>query len=561
MMAKVMPSLQRSISPLSAKGPRANNVAGRALARAGAQLAATVNEIGRRKQQEHDSSTAEDSFNAFRDTARDSLYDHFGRKGAQAHGVKDSYQAWYEKESTSYYDKLENEQQRYIFKTLSNRRLGADLDSLSRHEAKEHFERLKSSTRATRVGIIKDAIVDPWNEEAISGMLEEGKVSINRSNPGKNNTDDIAQMQMETRAAVAKEMIAKDPVRARDTLKASEKWKDDLGTAYTDIYEKANLEATYIEATGKEGISDQVEFVKNSSLTDKSRRTVINRLRADKNIVDAREKERVKQTENDWFDLYNKGELTAEMIENDAYDYMSTSRRTAWQSKVNQQSKDLKTEADQEGAEKNRETHADWLERVDLNPHDYEPKDIYDAVDPNRGGLTGPQAANLVTRLEGNKSVKEDKSDEKAAKESIRSIKATIKAMHDRGDFGDLASKKTKAGAKAEKANHIIALEEWIASHPGEDPSDWYESYVDRRAAERAASGLNTFWNAIVPGEQKNERLQRIASGDMDESLARRMLTEKGYDVSKVSDEQIEQVLKTTDFNEYKTRLLTSEEE
>jgi len=226
--------------------------------------------------------------------------------------------------------------------------------------------------------------------------------------------------------------------------------------------------------------------------------------------------------------------------------------------------------ARQEDADQNRVTHAEWLEKIDLSPHEVTNADIYDAVDPNKGGLTGPQAANLVTRRAQNIALKaspEEKAAQKTVKESISSIKRQVKAMYDRGDFGEIHAGKDSAKknlpAKVERANAILALEEWVQDNPDKDPTDWFESYLDRQAAERSAKALNDTW-AFLPWNtdaDKNARLKKIASGEMDESIARRLLVERKVALGSMSEEDsstlIEKTMQTAAFNEYKTRMLT----
>ncbi len=564
-MEQVMPSSKRQISPAMAKGPRASGEmssmirkTGEEITKTGLQIGAVLGEIGQRRKNEHDTATAQDAFDAFRNTTRSSVYDYLGKKGADAAGSKDGYQSWYEKEAGTAYNKLQNKQQQLMFETLARRRLNSDLETLSRHEAAEHFAHLKNATTATRVRIVKDVMVDPFNDTATDELIEEGAASISLSNPGKNNSADIAQMEMDTRKAAFNEMIRIDPVRARDTINTSEdKWKDGLGTAYTSLKETAELEATYVEAKDKEDLKGQIKFVEgNSGLSDKSKRTVVKRLKEDQTIEKAQQQELIKETENQWFDDYNDNKLSAEEIQSDKFDYMPVGARNSWISKVDQQTKDLKTTKTTTDAENTKDTFAVWAERVDLETHDWNESDIYADVDPNNGGLTGNQATYLRDRLAKNKVDKGLKVEEKAVKAAVKSAKTKIKAMYDRGDFGSLSSKKGKARAKTEKADAMIALEDWMQAHPTEDPTEWFDSYMDLQAAEKSVNELSTWWEDIVPGTQKDQRLKNLASGDMDNSIARRMLTEKGYDVTKVSDEQMEQVILTKDFNVYKTRML-----
>ncbi len=550
-----MPTVKRQFGVPQSQGPRNLDTGADRIAQAGNQLGSVIGKIATQRQLEHDTATAEDAFNVFRDTARENYYEHIERKGAQAEGVAGSYNEWYRKEGGKVFSKLENETQKDVFEELSRRRLNSDMETLYKHEGTERRVRLKASTAATKVRVVQDAIASPHGD--IEGLIEEGAASINRSNEGINNSEEIKELEIDIRTAAIKEMIRTDPHSAKETLGLAE-WKDGLGPDYTVLVEKAAVEAAYVEAALEDDLEDQMKVVdRQTGISEEGKRKVKKRLKEDKTIETAVKKEKIEETENEWFDLYKTGKLTRSMVEDSI---LPPAKKKSWIGNIESQIAGLKAEKTQAEAQAARMHLAEWYAKVDLSPHDYTPDDIYNDKELMSGvGITPAQIGGLRTRLLDNQ---RDKADKKASAAKA-SILRTINASHDRGDFGELDSSDDKLRAKAEKADHIIALEEWTQGHPGEDPTDWYESYRDRKAAEQAAMELGTFLEYWMPGPDVNAHKQKIASGEMDESLARQLMQEyrdpktgEGLDMNAVTEEDIERTLNSRAFNEFKIQKL-----
>jgi hypothetical protein len=518
-------------------------------------------------QEQRDYMDVLDAQSRFGDAERVMLSEESARQGREARGAVIRATKWYDAHAKEFQDGLENDRQKLMFARAVTGRRAAGITQMSVHEAKQDRvlkeqvgqEAILESERTVRMAAASGNI----REQAISRALATyDDLWADQNNP-EFHAEQKLKIEGALRAAALESLVDQNPKMGLDLL---EEWKAQLNAVGDDTYDRLKrqlqVEATYLDA--KEAhpgdYAEQEAYVAKQGLPDAVMRTVKRRIRDDKTAFNNQEQQFIDDTENAWFDKWTKGELTMREVEN--AEHMPTARKTSWLSRLRVQRREDDGERRQEWADDNSVLNAEWSMRVDMDPHKYTASDIYaDVVSAkNRSGLTASQARVLVDRLAINQ-LKPGKRDEKAVKEAVKATKKRIKNMYNNGDFGEIHagkdSGKKNLPAKMAMAEAAMALDDWILDHPNEDPTEWFESYMDLQAAERATMELDTLLETLIPGgPNKNKRLKKIASGEKDDSIVMRMLKERGYDATQVTDEQMKRIKNTQEFFQYKIRML-----
>jgi len=230
-MPTIIPKRQPQVAAPSAKGIR--YPADQQVSNSMKLLGNAVLRHTERIQGQHDIATSQAVFRNLRDMARLELDGHLAKEGADAMNSISSYSKWFDENAGKAEFGLQNETQRKLFRSSADTIRGRDLDTLSKHQAKQHRLRLirgikeqslmgdgevvrspTGQTRAEELGKTK-ALLRPLYPSETDEQLEE------RLDPDKKRYSVI----------ILKEMLKEDPENA---MLHVELWKEDLGDIYDD---------------------------------------------------------------------------------------------------------------------------------------------------------------------------------------------------------------------------------------------------------------------------------------------------------------------------------------
>lgn len=535
-------------------GPSSLGLPQKSLAVAGAgasaagSLGRVIQERGFQLKKERDLAVAKEAFIDFRGRARGQYAELTSLKGKDAAGIGSQYDEWYNKESSEVFTKLENFDQQGIFEEFAVTRRERDLDSMAVHEATER----KSYLISVMGGVIENSkaemLVNPFSQGLLDDNISEITESINAARPGLDNSLEISKAEAELKIITLQEQARVSPEIANDNLK---RWKDDLGAAYSKTKDIVDVELVYARAVEKfpDSYAKQKEWIReqkgiSAGAKDSARSRVI-KTEGDADAVVAEQKEVITE---EWFDLFDERALTIDQVENDPV--MNNEEKSLWKAKIKaQDAREVETAADRQAA---REQEAELSEIVDINPTSITPAEIY-AQSGGVGQIPASTARTLIDRRDANLAGK-------GVKEAVKAGKAEIKNRFNRGDFGDITKKGTKAQAKFIQADIMIDFDEFVQDNPtasSKEVQAWLDSKLEVVAAERSADQVNGFWDAFAdvnPFQQsRRERLDEL--DDLD--IARRLLTNQNIDAAEFSDEELTEISGTTEFNQFKTQLLT----
>jgi hypothetical protein len=477
------------------------------------------------------------------------------RKGKDARGITKDYGEWYDEELGRFADDtLENDDQRMAFSNLVASHRNSQLTTMVKYSLAQDEEYTRQTVKNQAQVLTEQIGRNP--QDYMVGIAKFEARLDGLYPPSSGLTDGIKQeFRVKAITTAANFSIEKNPQAAIDILDTH---KDELAPeTYKKLRDMADKELYYQNAVeAGETWEERIEWLsKQKKMDPETKKSVTTRLRNSKSIEDEVEKARIDEIEAGWFDEWRAGRLTERAIEAST---MPTEKKVYWTNLANSKVRTQNVEKRQALADSSKELYGDWLMKVDLEPEKYEAEDIYKDLGPNEGKLTGTMAAQLRDRLMTNKlGTKVTKAQAKSVKESVKQVKSRIKAMYEAGDFGVTGTRKGKprSAAKQRQANIVLALEEFISANPDKDPAEWFESYLDREAAEWAVETLGVGWESIIPGEQEDQKKKRIAAMD-DFDLAKQMIEERRYDMTKITDEDIEAATMSVDFNNYKTQLL-----
>jgi len=194
------------------------------------------------------------------------------------------------------------------------------------------------------------------------------------------------------------------------------------------------------------------------------------------------------QSENDlkWVsdigvDALGNDTLSLEGIESAG---LSSENEALWKTKYYNQGEKKNKEKQVKGT---KDKYAEWLEKVTLEPEKYTPEDVAKDIDPNGGGLTGPQYTNVLSVLSPTKST---------ATASATRGKAQLKAMYNRGDFGNIETGKDKTDTDAWEtySNVLIEYQQKVIEEPTVDHTDWFNNRIEEEGTKSLYQKLDDDW-------------------------------------------------------------------
>ncbi|MCK5602578.1 hypothetical protein KAR91_11930 [Candidatus Pacearchaeota archaeon] len=529
--------------------PKVDSNLGAGVGRAAQSLNVEVRKQADEMIKTYDDTRTREAYNDFRELARQKYQELKGLQGRNAIGSGDKYREWYEKESGNVSASLDNITQQDAYGQKAQLRRTRDLDGLAVHASVE-LQRYRVSVHQGEIAHANADVLIHFGDDKRMAEVERGVVeSYERTYAGLD-TDaarmkDIAQLR-----SARIQLVAEDnPERAEQMLK---KYKSSLGQAYqplkgkikkAGIKKRSQAEADLIMTTEQDPTKqlEKARKISNSEVRDATTKRVKTRQEETKKAIEAQRELNADDLTNEAFDVFRDGGSKEQFL-------------------------DLIDETDDPKAKKQLVTLSNSLyKKGGTAETDYEKlNEATDEIDVAVAGgkaLTNPYLLRkykaYLTNSTWEKVVKYNKSAiDKRAKQNVSFAKDKVKEIYNRGDFGPTTGKASK-NAKRIKADIMLGLNDWVEANPGRDPEEFVDSKIDLIAAEEAAKGLSIWWEAFVPGQQEDERLKALASGEQDDEILNRMLQDRGKDPASFGEKTLDALKETTEFNRYKTQLLS----
>ncbi len=196
------------------------------------------------------------------------------------------------------------------------------------------------------------------------------------------------------------------------------------------------------------------------------------------------------QAENDlkWISKFgvealNNNTLTIDQVESAG---LSDDNDALWKQKVFNQAEDKEKEA---LVKQTKNSYANWIEKATINPDRYTEEDVAKDIDPNGGGLTGPQFNNVVSIM----SSHQVKTQKTATTQANNRGKTQLKSMYDRGDFGEVETGKDKFNSDSweDYSNILIEYQQKIIDEPNIDHTDWLNEHIRKKSEDKLYEELD----------------------------------------------------------------------
>ena len=166
---------------------------------------------------------------------------------------------------------------------------------------------------------------------------------------------------------------------------------------------------------------------------------------------------------------------------------LSDENEALWKNKVFNQGEAKDKE---KAAKSTNDVYAEWIEKATLEPEKWSPEDVAKDIDPNKGGLTGPQYNTVLGIMESSTS----KTTASAA--AVRG-KAQLKSMYDRGDFGVVktAAKRGNAESWLTYSNILVDYQRKILEEPMVDHTEWLGTRIEEEGTTMLQNKLDDDWS------------------------------------------------------------------
>ena len=246
-----VPQYQRQVAPGTPGTPQAPQEAfgsGEGLASVSQALGATAQDLEKRAREykeEQDANRAMEAYTQAADRVRSQLYDpEHGILNSRGKNALGSYQTTQEKLREVYnetYQNLENDNQRRAFESMWNRKRSSVLETVARHQAKEHRTYKEQTTQAMIETAIEDAAANPFNGRTLRDAQIMGETAIRANSQGKSADAldrQLSEFRTKLHASVIERMAETDAKTARAYY---EKHKDQMdGTVQTQVEQVLN---------------------------------------------------------------------------------------------------------------------------------------------------------------------------------------------------------------------------------------------------------------------------------------------------------------------------------
>ena len=522
-------------------GSRVVDAAGRLNAQAQKQASQMVTD--------YNGSRVRESYNDFRELARQKFQEFKSRQGRDAIGSGDEYREWYDKESGLIEADLDNAVQQQSYNGMARERRTRDLDGLSVHEANE-LQRYRVGVHQSEIAHAHADVMLHFNDDARMKDVEQGITdSYERTYAGLD-TDASRMKDIASLRSSQIQLVAEDnPDRAEELLK---KYKSSLGQAYKSV------KAVVAKAGTKKRSQRQADLIMskhddpkkqlksaraigNSEVRDATVTRIKTRQEETKKAVDAQRKVDADNLTGEAMDVYLAGGNKEQFL-------------------------DLIDETEDGKIKKDLVTLSNTLygKPGDIRQTDYEK--VHEATDEIDVAIANGEKLTDQYLLRKYKAHMKDGDYEqllkynngafdKKVKHDASSAKTQITEIYNRQDFGPTEGKNSK-NAKRIKADLLLGLHNWMENNPNRDPQEYVDTKVELVAAEEMAKGLNTFWENLVPGQQEDQRLKAIGAGEHDDEILERLLRQRGKNPASYSTETLEALKNTPEFSREKTKLL-----
>ena len=189
--------------------------------------------------------------------------------------------------------------------------------------------------------------------------------------------------------------------------------------------------------------------------------------------------------------------LTVQAVEDAG---LSDENTALWKDKVFSQGV---TRNKEKAAKSTNDVYATWIERATLEPEKWIPDDVAKDLNPNNGGLTGPQYKSVLSELATNQTT----TPKTAATAAAVRGKAQLKSMYQRGDFGVVKTESKRGDAESwlTYSDILIDYQRKILEEPTVDHTDWLEGRLEEEGAKALQESLDADFSLFGIGDESDE--------------------------------------------------------
>lgn len=555
-------------------------------------VASDINKQARTMIDQYDSSRSRESYNNFRESARQKITELKSLKGRDAVGASKDYRKWYEEENTKISGDLDNPIQQGQFGVWSQQRRDQDLDAISGHEAVQ-AEQYNLSVHAGELahsqGDIMAHYADDNRIEGENGVIQGIKDSFARTYPGVDKSKEEQAAVANARALRIQLMAEDNPVQAEKLL---EKHKVSLGPAYLTLKDQVK------ESTVRKESQVSADMIRSQHLGDypaqlKSARAIDNSEVRDATVKRINERKTEDKRVEEESKQFSYDAATSELIagrdagmnKEQLYDLIGESLGGEGDTGARLKAEKLVDSWDKKLDAVDWDAVIEAQNEIDAAAADGDPV-TNDSLTLNYGGLVGRKLPQLLAR---NTSARKNLS-----KAAFTRANENLKNLFKSKEFGN----PKKSRAKARYAGLDTELNQFVEANPQGDPVEWLDARVKTYRQEKLAGDLNSWSDRLANispfRESSRESLEKITDeglvtemlgGDTDDGLASRLAVEAGVSPEdlnpafleriKTSDEyiaaraessvltekQIKKALASTEFQDFKLRKLQELEE
>lgn len=296
----------------------------------------------------------------FSDEERDMLQNEFGQEGINARGSVERAQEWYEQKIDEYSSQIQDRRAQFIFQRTVMGRRNSGLNSLQRHELRQHDVYREETYKASVANAEQDVRAYAPDDERVSQVIMQNMGFIDAIYSGHQTDAVKKELTSALRAAQVQELIRTQPGMAAQVLEQHGDEIDgevrlNLENALEIETRKAAMETAYNQAKSffPGNVDAQLEFVNDTKnfpgLELNDRRQIANYLKSDYAYAKARQDEMEaqarEQVNNAFLQQYAGFNLTEKQIlQNDT---LTANMKQGWLNAVRAQREDI-SEADRQ---------------------------------------------------------------------------------------------------------------------------------------------------------------------------------------------------------------------
>ena len=380
-----------------------------------------------------------------------------------------------------------------------------------KHKLAESDSYATNTYKSTNVTRTQNAHVNWSDDTVVDGSASDIVINIAREKARAGWGDERTEIELMATLGPLWSGVAAQYINAKQykmAKKILDKHKEVIGVDKYTSYHKS-IEASETIDLSQEKTANIMETVEGESAQRKAARDIggnlgdatlerVKTIQTEKRLQKQADKKIGDENDIEWItdigvEALEADTLTVEQIKSAG---LSPKNEALWLDKYFKQ-------GDSQRKELTNDKYADWIEKVALNPGKYTANDVAKDIDPNGGGLTGPQYRVILSDIAGDKQGKPKNTASVTATKS----KQMLKSMYDRGDFGE-----TKTGKKAKKteawknySDILIDLQQKTIEEPEVNHTDWLNDQLEEEGMRELYKKLDADWTWGPFSDESND--------------------------------------------------------